>query len=137
QLARRQRRRIPGRVVPLAAGDPLARAGALGVLADSPREFLRRSSVAKLHAGELEAAVDEVRVIVDEAGNGEPALQIDDRSILPNVGARSDRDNPISLDLYGLGPRPLPSACPDLSISENRERQYCQHSRDSIGVCSP
>ena len=90
---------------------------------NSPRKFLRRRSVAKLHARQLEAAVDEVRVVVDEAGNGEPALQIDDRSIVADFGARADCHNPIPLNLYRLGPRPLPIASPDFSVRENHGRQ--------------
>lgn len=51
---------------------------------DAAHEFIRRGGIAQLHARELKAAVDEVNVIVDEAGNREAAVQIDEAGAARN-----------------------------------------------------
>ena len=134
ELSGRQRRRVPDGMVPLAADDPLSRPDLLPVFADAPRELLRRCGVPELNARQLESAVDEVRVIIDESRDRETALQIDDRSVRADVGPGADSHDSVALDSYRLGPGPLRIAGPDFSIRENHGRQNGEHSvwrRDS------
>ena len=140
QLPGGKRRRIPERVIPLAAGDPFSGSNAFGVFADAARELLRSLRVAQLHARELHAAIDEMRVIVDEARGGEPPVEVDDARACwcdpGDIGRRSDCRDPIPFDGHRLGPRPRRIAGPDLSIREYHGRQNCgEHSaRNSIGL---
>src|SRR5437867_12959057 len=78
ELPRRQGRRVPDGVIPLATGHPSSFPHLSRVFADPAGELLRGRGIAKLDARELESTLDEVCVVVDEAGNGETAAKIDD-----------------------------------------------------------
>src|SRR5438477_418391 len=58
----------PQRMVPITADDPFAGLQGLGVVLDAPDELLGRRRSPEIHRGELETAIDEVRVSVGEAG---------------------------------------------------------------------
>jgi hypothetical protein len=107
-------------LIPSAAGEPyeLPIADQLRVRRDAPHEFIRRRRIAQLHARELKAAVDEVNVIVDEAGKREAAVQIDDACAVRNGGI--DGGDAIALDDDIRGE---PRAGPDPAVGEN-ERCY-------------
>jgi hypothetical protein len=68
-------------VVPVAAGDPTARAELLRLLCDPARELLLCAGAAQVDREQLEAAVDEMRVVVDEAGKRQFASEIDDSRV--------------------------------------------------------
>src|SRR5438094_1319054 len=74
----------PERVVPVAAGDPLAGLERARVLADPPHERPGRRGVAQVDGRQLEPAADEMRVPVSEARQHETAIRPD------HVRARAD-----------------------------------------------
>ena len=99
------------------ANSPMRRANSCG-----------RRGIAQLHARQLEAAVDEVDVIVDEAGHDEAAVQVDALRIFRRPGqhrvVRSHRHDAVSLDGDGVGEALGRIARPDLSVDQNEVREH-------------
>ena len=68
-----QRIAAPQRVIPIAAGDPLAWLESCRIILEAANEHLGRRGIAQVHGCELKAAIDEVRVPVREARHDEAA----------------------------------------------------------------
>jgi hypothetical protein len=82
-----QRRAGPGLVVPITARDPAPGRLVPQELADAPRELGGRRCIAQVHTAQLEAAAQEMRVVVDQPGHDQPSVQ---RDLLRVAAAKRD-----------------------------------------------
>ncbi len=89
QLLRRQRRRRPTLVIPVAARNPTPRRKLLRETPDALGELLRRRRVAQVHARELKAARQKMHVRVVEARQHERALRVHDARARAHMSASS------------------------------------------------
>src|SRR5690606_28990863 len=89
---------------------------------DPPGELLGRRRITQVHAGELEAAAHEVRVIIGEAGDDEPPVEIDDLRLPASHafggGRAADQDHAAIPDGDGLGNRIAGDTGPDAAAGQ-------------------
>lgn len=111
-------------MIPIAARNPSAGTELVCLFANSSREFLRRAGIAQINREPLKAAIDEVRVIVNETGQRQLAFQIDHaglgRNQLLHVGARAHCDYALAARCRGFGSRLSGIGGPDASAQERK-----------------
>ena len=112
----------PVLVVPVAAGDPAPLGQGRRERLDPRDELGRRLGIAQLDRGQPMPAGDEVHVCVDEAGHHHSPARIDDPRAgsrkLPDLGAGSDRRDPLAAHRDRIRPWPPFVPRPDASVDD-------------------
>ncbi len=110
-------------LVPVAVEDPAPGAELAGLGRDAVDELLAAPGLVELDALQGEAAGQEVGVAVDEAGQDQPAAEVDElgpgRRELAQLGVRPDGEDRPPADGHGLGPGPLRVAGPHFPVDQN------------------
>ena len=125
ERARRQPRRRPALIVPVAAENPLAGPRSR-TLADTPRELAGGFSVAQVDVLELRTTVDEMHVRVVEAGNDAPPSGINDHRVRAapslHVAGGADVDDPLPDDCERARVATRGIAGPDFRVRDHEIR---------------
>ncbi len=118
-------RAAPRVMIPVPAGDPLARREPARELAHAPRQLPGRGRMAQLHRGETRPAREEVHVRVHEPRHEHRAARVDHAlgAALAQCGAGPHAFDPIAAHGDRVGPRTTRVGRPDARVHD-RERGH-------------
>ena len=112
----------PKLMIPIAPGDPRPWRDGVSELSDASGKFFGSVGIAQLHRGELETAVEEVDMRVDEARNDESSRGVDDTRLSnsrADRNTRANRHDATALDENRLRGRVVGIAGPDFGIQQS------------------